>query len=228
MELYHGGIQTLPSLPKRAKSNLYGSIVPADPPLGSYLELKVVVRSEGINVRELAAFLKTLDRVYGRVLGDGLISYSRRREDQLVIAEARKGSLIFLFQEYVTSFGPTVSLLLAWYFFRFAIKEVPKAYDHYQTGRLQKVKRQVLEEGLTARRASRAPKPRSRREEIRALAKQDETLGALPAAQRNAIVRYLDAMYEFEERQMPAVKRFADQVESIEIKFHADRNEDDE
>ncbi len=78
-------------IPKVALDDFTALFVPPEAPFGSVVELVVKIEDESLNVREFAAYLSLVDRVYGRLTHPGLRSYSQTLRDQVEITEIRKG-----------------------------------------------------------------------------------------------------------------------------------------
>ena len=99
-------MENLPArVPHTLFPDLISSFVPPDIPPDAVLELVITVDDHNIPTREFAEYLELIDRLYGRLSREGLMSYAHRESGRLRIAEIRRGSVEIIFQflhEYAT------------------------------------------------------------------------------------------------------------------------------
>ncbi|MDQ3323042.1 MAG: hypothetical protein M3525_11540 [Acidobacteriota bacterium] len=67
-------------------------------PSNHLIELSISINDENVNLKDFTAYLSLIDRLYGRLSPTGLRSYALRKNEQLNIAEFRKGSLEIIFR----------------------------------------------------------------------------------------------------------------------------------
>ncbi len=159
-------------------------------------ELVVKLRGQGINVRELGAYLTMVDRVYGRLGRPGLRSYAQARDRQLQIARFRRGSLEIAIAEFVSA--ANVSLVILCVFLKLlpnflkglseALKRMAETFETIEKGKLTRVRRRLLEKELEGL----------------------EGLGKLEKGKRSEIVAALDDAIAPDTDRLGAAGRFAD------------------
>jgi hypothetical protein len=190
---------TVRNLPTKVPHNALASVVyQFDLRKGDTLELVVTVADAGINAREFAAYLRLMDRVYGRVLRGDLRSYALTSHGQLEIAKISKGSLDISIVDVFSQFHDAIPLLMLWLFLRYvpaglkAISEVTKnladSFKAIEEGRLTRLNRKKLKEDLQG----------------------EERLRVLNTAQINELVALLASLEIEEHRTLPAAVRFSE------------------
>jgi hypothetical protein len=169
------------------------------------IELIISSRDVGVNLREFAAYLAVMDRVYGRLSSRDLQEYSRRPGSQLKVAQFRSGSLDAVFTSAIEAVDAQ-HLLVLWLFPKYlphGVREAMAGYRDYEEGRYARAQRQELEHN---REQSRSP---ANRAQLRDLIREDPELRDLSAERVRQLARLLDALYGAEERRLPAAVRFA-------------------
>jgi hypothetical protein len=172
---------------------------------GGPIELIVISEDTGVNLREFAAYLTLIDRVYGRLSSRDLRDYAERSQAQLKVAQFRSGSLETIFTTAIESLDAQ-HLLVLWVFLKYlptGVREVLGAYRDYEEARYARVQRRQLERSVERR---ESPAFRAHlRESIRA----DPELRNLSAERIRQLARLLDSLYSEEKRRLPAARRFS-------------------
>ncbi len=137
-------------VPKPALSRLASLIVP-DAPSGGSAELVITIADKDVNVREFAAYLSLMDRIYGRVSPGSLRPYSLTSYMQLRITEIRKGSLELSILEVLSHLRDTFPFLTLWLFLKYfpiafksiseSVKNLADAYKSLEEARIVKERR---------------------------------------------------------------------------------------
>lgn len=177
------------NLPKRVAGQLVRGMLPEELPPDALVQLVIRVDDTDLIVRDFAAYLDLVDRVFGRLSTSDLPSYAQRPAIQLK-ASFRPGSLEIILQA-VASQSDTITALVI---LRLVLKYVPAALKDFASAY-----REVEEARYT----------RARRKKLREAATDDLDLGTLESKQRNELVQYLDSVYLREDRLIPAVRRFS-------------------
>jgi hypothetical protein len=200
-------MENLPArVPHTLLPNLVAAFVPEDTPAGSVVELVITIEGEDILAREFAEYLSLIDRLYGRLSPDGIMSYAHRDEERLRIAEIHKSELEIIFRILHGHWG-TAALIAILLFLRSlpnmfkvtteGIKTLADAYKSYEEGKLA----------------------RENRKKIRETIKQDSALVNLDDSRKGQLTRLLDALAMIESTNLPAPIRFARrQVKSVIIR----------
>lgn len=198
------------SLPIRVSSStlhdLASLFVSPDVSEESILELVIALKDTNINVREFAAYLSLMDRLYGRVSKGTFRSYSLTPYLQLELTEIRKGSTELVITEILSHFRDTFPLVILWLFLKYfptlfktiaeGTKNFADAYKSFEEGRLVRENRKRLKEEI----------------------KHDEHLQKLDNNQINQLVALLASLEAIESRKLPAAARFNQKyVKSVTI-----------
>jgi hypothetical protein len=115
---------------------------------GRILELTVNADVSGARLKDLAAYLTFLDRIYGRISPLGLKTYLKRSEEQLRVSEVRQGSIELIFQKILetsSQASPYIFLFLFLKYFPGIAKAVSEGYRNYEDARLSRAKRKEIE-----------------------------------------------------------------------------------
>jgi hypothetical protein len=161
-----------------------------EPPTRATLTLRIELRDEQLNVKQLAAYLAFADRVYGRLSFGSLRRYARRERDQLTISEARTGSLILLIKEVVDALASPQGIILTGLALKYlpeVIKAPAAAYRDYEQGRLH----------------------RAERKRLLALASTDDALRVLQPRELSQLTAVLLKIYELEQHRLASAQSFA-------------------
>ena len=185
-------------------------------PLSQYdkLQLKIVFKSEDVNLRELAAYLLLIDRCYGRSISEnGLATYSHRRSEQLVARTLRAGSIETELVELALS-PNGLALTALWLLLKYmppvikalpeGAKQLAEAYNAYEDGRLK----------------------RENRRQLRNQIKNDPTVGSLEKPAQEKLIPLLENLLERDTHLFNAAGRFSDEyVKYLELKVLRNRDE---
>jgi hypothetical protein len=180
------------------------------------VELTIVCASNGVNLREFTAYFSLIDRVFGRVSVGSLALYSRRRGEQLSVAQFQAGSLETVFRALLGS-ADAQSLITVWLILKYLpkiLRESVAAYKDLEEGRFARAQRRQLEqtkehEGSSAQRAR-----------LRELIRSEVDLDNLSPERVRQLARLLDGLYDSEARRLPAASRFAaDYVQHIRLRI---------
>lgn len=212
-------------------SDLAGSVGPES---DTATELVITLLGENIPTREFAAYLALVDRLYGRLNSEGLLSYAHKKSGGLRITEIRKGSIEIIFrflphspQEMVIAAILCLFLRSLPNMFKLATEGVRNLAETYKTveeGRLIGQQRKALESESKEKQALQtAPEqPERRREEVRILReaiRSEPTLSNLNPKEQTYIVMILESLAHAENHNLPATVRFAhSQVRDVELK----------
>jgi len=124
-------METLPvKVPRRALADIAHSFIPEDTSYEATVELVITIEDSNINVREFAAYLSLIDRVYGRLSSKGLHSYAHTESGQLEITEIRKGSIELIVSQLVSEFRGVAVLIVLWQVLK-QLKNVTAAFKEY-------------------------------------------------------------------------------------------------
>ncbi len=183
-------------VPHTLLPNLVAAFVPENTPADSVVELVVIIEGEDIPVREFAEYLSLIDRLYGRLSPDGIMSYAHRDEGRLRIAEIHKSELEIIFR-ILYGHWDTAALIVILLFLKSlpnmfkvtteGIKTLADAYKSYEEGRLA----------------------RENRKKIRETIKQDAALASLDERRKSQLTALLDALTMIESANLPMPIRFA-------------------
>lgn len=92
-------IQLSKELPRAAINKVVEHIIPHGIKKDSSLELKIVLKETALHVMGLSCFLMLANRWYGRLSPGGLDRYTKKRDQQLQIANVRHEPLALVFFE---------------------------------------------------------------------------------------------------------------------------------
>lgn len=177
--------------PQDSLNALREAITQSAKPMDNYLELSIQFNAQDLNVREMAAYLEFLDRVYGRIVSDGLRSYAQRPEEQIQVNQFRSGSLEMIFQELITNLdkvSATIILGLVLKYLPDVLESLTTAYKNIEETKLIRLQREQLRKKL----------------------QEEEQLKSLKNQELNQLAGYLCEIYRIEQRHLPAAGRFAD------------------
>jgi hypothetical protein len=187
-------------VPRTALSELRELTLPKELPPGAVVQLVIRINERNLSVRDLAAYLNLVDRMYGRLTADGLLSYALTTPKHLKIHKVRRGSLEFILQEAASHIDVVTVFLII----RYLLKYLPDAYLKYEDGRYT----------------------RMRRKQLRQQIQHDEELKALEKRRQNQLIEFMDRLMERERRQLPRAKRFSAQsVLEVVTRFFENDNE---
>lgn len=177
------------NVPRSAIREMCGAFIPEDEPSDSFIEVSLRLADEGLELRDLSAFLELVDRIYGRLSEKGLQSYARREYGHLQVQEIRRGSWELILHEVIAS-GYSHALILVY----LAVKFLPKTIESIATSYNQ------IEQGRLAR---------QQRKRIRAEMEQDAQLVKLSKERRNQLATLVEALHEKENERLYRATRFA-------------------
>lgn len=187
-------------VPRTALSDLRELTLPKELPSDAVAQLVIRVNDESISVRDWAAYLNLVDRMYGRLTTDGLLSYALTTPKHLEIEKVRRGSLEIILQEVASNIDVVTVFLII----RYVLKYLPDAYVKYERGRYTRMRRKRLRQQM----------------------QQDKELAALEKRRQNQLIEFMDRLMERERRQLPRAKRFsAESVLEVVMRFFEDDNE---
>jgi hypothetical protein len=216
---------------ERSKRLAYGDLVPIPPRVrqatvaaigieslerSAVVELVIQAEVAGAPVRDFAAYLTLVDRLYGRLDRRGLRSYAQRPRDQLKVVETNTGSveLVFVADPNVLSQENIIflwTLLAGLSSAAIAISHIVKnyaaSYNSYEQGRLARAQRKELERG----RKSSKEEVSAVRRAMRHFLDQDPRFTSIPNAQRAEIARHLARAYLADKHQIHSVRQFAEE-----------------
>jgi hypothetical protein len=163
---------------------------------GSIIELVITIEAKGLNVREFAGYLSTIDGFYGRLYPKGFYSYVHKIDQQLQISEVRKGSTDFI----ITQVAQTIESQRDIIVFYLSLKLLPtitKAYKNYEEARLARINRIRIAREM----------------------KRDESLQQLTPEHIRKLAMLLEKIYSVEIRHLTAAIRFAQKyIKEVTIK----------
>jgi len=175
------------------------TLFPESVPENAALVLGIRFIESGINVRDMAGYLDFIDRVYGRLVTDGLRSYAQRPNEQIRVSTFRSSSLEMIFQEVLANIDAVSATILIGLMLKYipaALESLAAAYKDYEEARLTRLRREQL-----------------RKEMIK-----DKHLKALDSQSLDQLSEYIDSIYQIEARNMPKMLRFSeDAVEGIQF-----------
>lgn len=187
-------------VPRTALSDLKELTLPSGLSSETVVQLVIRVNDENLRVRDWAAYLNLIDRIYGRLTADGLLSYALTTPKHLEIERIGQGSLEIILQEVASN----IDIVTVFLIIRYVLKYLPDAYLKYERGR----------------------HTRMRRKRLRQQIQQDEELAALEKRRQDQLIEFMDRLMKREQRQLPRAKRFSDMsVLEITMRFFEDDSE---
>lgn len=191
-------METLPiKVPRTALADIVTSFVPGETSSDAILELVITIEDSVINVREFAAYLSLIDRIYGRLSPKGLNSYAHREWGQLEITEIRKGSLELIISQLVSEIRGVAILIILWQVLKYLPNAVT-AFKDYQEGMLARQNRKRIKQEM----------------------KQEAALKQLKEKRFDELVTLVNKLLTSEHKHLSAPIRFArTRVISVTIKI---------
>jgi len=177
--------------PDEILESLVQNLIKSQPQVTDCLELVVSIAEVDLNLRDLSGYLDLADRVYGRLVTDGLRSYAQLPSKQIRITEVRSGSFEMVFQEMLANMDKVSATVLVGLLLKYlpaAFESLSAAYKDYQEAQLTKL----------------------RREKLRQEMEKDQDLKNLDYHGLDLLVAYLDQTYQSEKRTLPSACRFAE------------------
>ena len=177
--------------PDEILESLVQNLIKSQPQVTDCLELVVSIAEVDLNLRDLSGYLDLADRVYGRLVTDGLRSYAQLPSKQIRITEVRSGSFEMVFQEMLANMDKVSATVLVGLLLKYlpaAVESLSAAYKDYQEAQLTKL----------------------RREKLRQEMEKDQDLKNLDYHGLDLLVAYLDQTYQSEKRTLPSACRFAE------------------
>lgn len=177
--------------PEEILESLVQNLIKAQPPVTDRLELVISIAEVDLNLRDLSGYLELIDRVYGRLIADGLRSYAQLPSEQIRITAVRSGSFEMVFQEMLLNMDKVSATVLIGLLLKYlpaAVESLSAAYKDYQEAQLTKL----------------------RREKLRQEMEEDQDLKNLEVHGLNLLAAYLDQTYQSEKRTLPSAGRFAE------------------
>jgi hypothetical protein len=199
-------METLPIKVSRfALDDIAYSFIPQDTSHKATVELVISIDDSSINVREFAAYVSLIDRVYGRLSPKGLNSYAHSESGQLEITEIRKGSIELIISQVVSEFRGVAVLIVLWQVLK-QIPHITAAFKDYQEGMLARQNRKRIKQEM----------------------KQEEALKRLKAKRFNELVTLVNTLLTSEHKHLAAPIRFArTRVRLVTIKIREEKKEID-
>jgi len=203
-------ITPFPDLPARVPHTLLPDLVrafvPPDTPNDAKLELVITIEDGNIPVKEFADYLALVDRLYGRMSRNGLMSYAHREWGRLQIAEIRKGSLETAFQFALENADKAIVTYLFLKGLPNLIKVSAEAYKTYEEGRLLAEER---EHKKIINRLEESRMVRENRKRIREEIQQESALAQIEDARKGQLTTLLIELFLEENPRLSAPIRFA-------------------
>jgi hypothetical protein len=195
-------METLPVKASRfALDDIARSFIPEDASYKETVELVITIEDGNINVREFAAYLSLVDRVYGRLSPRGLNSYAHWETGQLEITEIRKGSIELIISQVISEFRGVAVLIVLWQ----VLKQLPNvvaAFKDYQEGMLARQNRKRIKQEM----------------------KQEASLQKLKGKRFDELVTLVNNLLTSEHKHLSAPIRFArTRVKFVIIKIKDER-----
>lgn len=170
-------------VPRTALSELRELTLPKDSPSEAVVQLVIRVDDEKLSIRDWAAYLNLVDRLYGRLTSEGLLSYALSTRKHLEIERVEHGSLEIILEEVASNIDVVTVFLII----RYVLKYLPDAYVKYERGRYTRMRRQRLREQM----------------------QRDAELAELERTRQNQLIEFMDHLMERDQRQLPRAKRFS-------------------
>jgi hypothetical protein len=211
-------MENLPArVPHTLFPDLVSAFVPPDAPRDAVLEL--VITSEGKNfpAREYAEYLSLIDRLYGRLSREGLMSYSHSERGRLQIAEINKGSLETVFHFFSEHADRAIVLFLVVKYLPTWIKLSAEAYKAYEEGKLVGEQRAHLE---VVNRYDESQLARENRKRVRAQLHEETAIANLDVPRRSQLTTLLVELLTEENPRLSTPIRFArHQVRNVMLRI---------
>ncbi len=115
--------------------------------IGSTVELRIRLREDNINIRQLNSFLRLIDRAYGRLISRDLRTYAFEKDMQLHAECFRSGSLEILISQIVSQLPNATPLLVLFLILKLlppGAQKLSTAYNNLQQGLLARSNRKIL------------------------------------------------------------------------------------
>lgn len=195
-------METMPVKVSRfALDDIAYSFIPEGTSHEETVDLVITIEDTNVNVREFAAYLSLIDRVYGRLSPKGLNSYAHLESGQLEITEIRKGSIELIISQLVSQFRDVAVLVILWQ----VLKHLPNAVSAFKD----------YQEGMLAR---------QNRKRIKQEMKQEASLQKLKGKRFDELVTLVNNLLTSEHKRLSAPVRFArTRVISVTIKVREKR-----
>lgn len=162
----------------------------------SFIELKILLDDNNLNVREFAAFLSAIDGVFGRVSQLSFIRYSHSPYSQIKISEVRQGSTELVFIELISRVVEATPYIVLLLFVKYlggggkslseSTKNFADSYKSLQEGKLARLNRKKIIDDM----------------------EKDEVLKDLTSSQRRQLLNLLAELEMAERKRIPAARRF--------------------
>jgi hypothetical protein len=181
------------------------------------LELVITIEDEGIPAREFAEYLALLDRIYGRMDRDGLMSYAHREWGRLRIAEVNKGSLEAVFRFAQEHAEKAIIIYLFLKSLPNVIKVSAEAFKTYQEGRSI---REDTRHNEIIHRHEESRLARENKRRIKDMIQKEPSSASLDDERKSQLTRLLDALIMEGNPCLPAPIKFArNQVKNVILRI---------
>ncbi len=213
-------METLPArVPHTLFPDLVSVFLPPDTPSDAVLELVIIIESENIPAREFAAYLALIDRLYGRLSPEGLMSYAHREYGRLQIAQIHKSDLEIIFhalQDAATYIAIAYALKALSGIIKTnteSYKNVADARKSLAEARKSDAEAEAIKEDTRHKeivnRHEESRIARENRKHIRELIQQDTSLERLDDARKSQLTALINALFMEENNNLPGPIRFA-------------------
>ncbi len=174
---------------------------PDNLPDDTLVELYIVLDDTELWVRGFANYLELIDGFYGRADPRGYRSYAHRPEDQVEIAEVRRGSLELIISELIAhtdTVAPVFILYLLLKYLPDFLKSIVSIYKNFEEAKYLKARRENLQKQM----------------------EDDKEIKVLNQDQRQELIEILDGIYVAES---DTIRKSVNFVESRfrRIKMHS-------
>ena len=199
------------NISKRQKENildiLKNTMIPIDLIPSSSMEIRIIIKNNNINLRELSLYLSTIDKVYGRIQPEGFLKYSKRPHQQLRISKFRHGTIELIIERILADKDVRYLLLLVLF-----LKYLPQiikssaetlrlligSYRDYQDAKLIRLNIKILKKQL----------------------EKDNAISSIAENQISKVAQILALLYAAEGQKLQHLIRFAkNNIKQITIKF---------
>jgi hypothetical protein len=203
--------------------HLLPAFLPPNIPRDAQVELVITANGNDIPIREFAAYLALVDRLYGRLSPGGLMSYSHIQWGRLQISDIHRSDLEIIFRLALEHPG-TVKLLTIMLFLKGLprmLKNTADAYKSYQEARL------IQDRRLQTRKTNEARDEPIHdnavthgRTDIGEYINEEPALHDLPKTEKDRLVDLLEQLYLEERSRLPTPIRFArEQIRNISFRI---------